>query len=111
MKNVSVQLSEEFVETLDEEASELDLSRAQYIRELIQKGRDSREIESELEESRREIDRLKRELRATNARQDDVGELVEYIEEERELQLRERERRDAPAWRRAKWWLLGRSEA
>ena len=32
---------------------------------------------------------------------DDVGELVEYVE---------RERRNAPAWRRAKWWLLGRSE-
>ena len=32
---------------------------------------------------------------------DDVGEPVEYVE---------RERRNAPAWRRAKWWLLGRSE-
>ena len=32
---------------------------------------------------------------------DVVGELVEYVE---------RERRNAPAWRRAKWWLLGRSE-
>ena len=41
---------------------------------------------------------------------DDVGELVEYVERERSMQEQERERRNAPAWRRAKWWLLGRSE-
>jgi hypothetical protein len=48
-------------------------------------------------------------------------ELVEYVQEERSIQQRrearreqererERERENAPAWRRAKWWLLGRSE-
>ena len=41
---------------------------------------------------------------------DDVGELVEYVERERSMQEQERKRRNAPAWRRAKWWLLGRSE-
>jgi hypothetical protein len=72
---------------------------------------------TDTEELRRENDRLRRELRAANARQDDVGELVEYVERERSLQERREERerkreerRDAPVWRRAKWWLLGRSE-
>ena len=108
MKNVTVRLSDEKVETLDGEANDLDLSRAEYLRELIDKGRDSQEIETDLEETQREVERLQRQLQATNARQDDVGELVEYVEEERSIQERREERREAPAWTRAKWWLLGK---
>lgn len=39
---------------------------------------------------------------------DDVTELVEYVEGERALQQRREERRDAPLWTRAKWWVFGR---
>ena len=38
---------------------------------------------------------------------DDIGELVEYVEHERRIQQRREERATAPAWRRAKWWILG----
>lgn len=41
MKNVTVRLSEDYVEALDEEASDLDMSRAEYIRDLIEKGREA----------------------------------------------------------------------
>lgn len=40
--------------------------------------------------------------------EDDGGELVEYVERERDLQRRREERQDAPAWTHAKWWLFGR---
>lgn len=50
---------------------------------------------------------LRRQLQAVNARQEDVGELVEYVEQERKLDQQRAQRRQAPAWRRAKWWLLG----
>jgi hypothetical protein len=41
------------------------------------------------------------------SRESDVEEIVKYVERERAIQ----ECWDAPAWRRAKWWLLGRSAA
>ena len=49
MKNVSVQLSDEYVKTLDDESDELDLSRAQYIRELIEQGREADATQAELD--------------------------------------------------------------
>lgn len=107
MKNVTVRLSEEQVETLDKEADDLDLSRAEYIRDLIMKGRESDEIRRELEETQNKVIDLRQQLQAVNARQEDVGELVEYVERERELDQRREQRRQAPAWRRAKWRLLG----
>lgn len=107
MKNVTVRLSEEQVETLDAEATDLDMSRAEYIRDLIEKGRESNETRRELEETQNKVADLRRQLQAVNARQDDVGELVEYVEHERELDRQRDRRRQAPAWRRAKWWLLG----
>lgn len=108
MKNVTVRLSEEQVEMLDAEADDLDMSRAEYIRDLIEKGRESDEIRRELEETQNKVANLRRQLQAVNARQEDVGELVEYVERERELQQRQEERRNAPVWRRAKWWVFGR---
>lgn len=54
-----------------------------------------------------ENDRLRRQLAATNQRIDEHQELVEYVEEERRDRQRDRERRNAPVWRRAKWWVLG----
>lgn len=107
MKNVTVRLSEEQVETLDKEANDLDMSRAEYIRDLIEKGRESDEIRHELEETQNKVADLRRQLQAVNARQEDVGELVEYVEQERELEQRREQRRQAAVWTRAKWWLLG----
>ena len=90
-------------------------SRSEAIRELTAEAIRLNERVDSLET---ENDRLRRELRAANARQEDVGELVEYVEREKSMQERREERerkreerRNAPAWRRAKWWLLGRAEA
>lgn len=85
MKNVTVRLSEEQVETLDSEASDLDLSHAEYIRDLIKKGRESDEIRREHAETQNKVAVLRQQLQAVNARQEDGGELVEYVEREREL--------------------------
>ena len=60
-----------------------------------------------LEDLENENERLQRQLAATNRHVDEHQELVAYVKEERELQQRREKRRDAPAWRRAKWWLLG----
>jgi hypothetical protein len=37
-------------------------------------------------------------------------DLVRYVEEERAIQQRREARRDAPLWRRARWYVFGRSD-
>ena len=65
----------------------------------------------EYEDLKRENDRLQNRVRKLIDAREEHTELVEYVEEERLDRQREREhreqRRGAPAWRRAKWWLLG----
>ena len=60
------------------------------------------------EELQQENQRLRREKRAVIERRDEHRELVEYVEGERELQKMERERRNAPIWRRIRWFIRGR---
>ena len=111
MKNVTVRLSEEQVETLDVEADDLDLSRAEYIRDLIEKGRESDKIRRELEETQNKVADLRRQLQAVNARQEDVTELVEYVEQHRDLtryqERRQRQLDEANILTRWKWKVTG----
>ena len=110
MKNVTVRLTDEYVETLDAEADDLDLSRAEYLRDLIEQGREVEEIQAELEATQAKVEDLRRQLQQANSRERDVDELVTYVEEERLDRQRDRKRRNAPVWRRAKWWVFGRSD-
>ena len=107
MKNVTVRLSDEYVETLDEEADNLDVSRARHLRDLIEKGREVEEIQSELEATQAKVEDLRRQLQAANSRERDVDDLVEYVEEERQIQRRREERRQANMFRRAWWFVAG----
>lgn len=59
MKNVTVRLSEEKVDELDDEADELDMSRAEYIRSLIDSRNESDEVEDELARLRDELERTR----------------------------------------------------
>ena len=62
-----------------------------------------------LDELERENQRLQTRVRKLIDAREEHTELVTYVEEERRLQQRREERRDAPVWTRAKWWLFGRS--
>jgi predicted nuclease with TOPRIM domain len=106
-------MSERFTSTVpDELADEIPFeefeSKSGAIVHHVERGLEADEIEEELKELRTERDNLRRQLQAANSRMDDVQELVEYVEEERSLQTRREQRRDAPIWTRAKWWVLGR---
>ena len=119
MKRVSLRLPEQALEEVEQYESDHDVSRSQALRELVEsaladeRGQDVDErlqsVRAELEEKENKITELRNQLQAVNSRERDVDELVEYVEEERQLQQRREERRDAPAWTRAKWWLFGRS--
>lgn len=111
MKNVTVRLSEDYVKTLDDEADDLGLSRAEYIRDLIEKGREAKSTQRELEQTQAKVEDLRRQLQARNAREEDVAELVEYVEEQREAErYRDRRQRrldEANILKRWKWKVTG----
>ena len=77
-------------------------SKSEAVRSFIQDG-------ERLAELKRENKRLQRERRQLLAQRDEHKELVRYAEEQREFDRRRRNRRDAPVWHRAKWWVFGRS--
>jgi urease accessory protein UreF len=107
MPQASARVSGDVDDGIEAYSDEHDVSRSDAIRELLQRGVEYDRVQNENE-------RLRRQLQAVNARQEDVGELVEYVERERSLQERreerERERENAPVWTRARWFILGRSE-
>lgn len=83
-------------------------SKSATVVHFIRRGFEADELGAELESAEAQVDDLRRQLQATNRRQDDMSELVEYVEQEKSLQERREERRGAPIWTRAKRWVFGR---
>jgi Arc/MetJ-type ribon-helix-helix transcriptional regulator len=111
MQQITVKLPEDTAESLSNVAeSQFDDNRSEAIRELLQRGIEYEDLEDDLEQAHARIEDLRRQLQATNAREEDIGEVVEYVEEERGIQRRREERSQAPAWRRAWWWVVGTPE-
>jgi hypothetical protein len=95
---MTIKVPSKTTELLGEYAeTEHDGNRSEAARELLAKGLRFDERVAEIEGER---DRLRRELRAANARQNDVGELVEYVSDEQRY-------RQAGVFTRLKWWLQG----
>lgn len=105
MEQITVKVPSDTNESLEGYADEEhDGNRSEAIRELLSKGLEYDTLEAERDD-------LQRQLRATNQRIDDVTELVEYVDEQRELdrylQRRQRKIDQAGILTRAKWWLTG----
>lgn len=108
MKNVTIRAPEELVDEWDEEAGERGDNRSDYLRNMIALGRDYERLEADheqdIEQLEARLDDLRRQLREANRRNDEVGELVEYVEDQRSM---ERQYREAGLLTRAKWKLTG----
>ncbi|WP_435078432.1 ribbon-helix-helix protein, CopG family [Halococcus sp. AFM35] len=78
-------------------------SKSAAVRDFIQTGERVAELEQEVE-------RLNRERRQLLEQREERGELVRYVEDQREQEQNARERRKKPAWTRAWWWLTGEPE-
>lgn len=98
MEPVTTRIPEDTHAALVEEADAEDDSVSALIRQYVEKG-------MKYDDLKAERDRLQRKLTETNARQDDVTEIVEYVEEERER--RRQERRTPPVWTRARRFVFG----
>lgn len=93
---ITVVIDDELLEQVDEYGD--DDNRSETVRELLRKG-------LEYDEKEREVDRLNRKVSAIQSRREEHQELVEYVENQKQLQ---RDRQTASAVERAKWWLFGR---
>ena len=95
----------------DEYEAKVDQLRDEYEAKLEQLRDEHKattdELRDELGDLRTENDRLRREKRQVLDVREENDELVRFAEAEKDRRDRERDRRSAPAWRRAKWWLLG----
>jgi metal-responsive CopG/Arc/MetJ family transcriptional regulator len=105
MQQITVKVPDDTAESLANVAeSQFDGNRSKAIRELLQRGIEYESLETENE-------RLRRKLEATNSQERDIDDIVAYVDEERQLQREERERRrareQAPIWRRWKWYVFG----
>jgi Arc/MetJ-type ribon-helix-helix transcriptional regulator len=101
-KHVAARVSPDTAAEIERLQNDGERSQSEAVRELLRRG-------IEADRLRRERDSLQNQLNTLAGREREHGELVEYVQEERSIQERREERRDAPAWRRAKWWLLGRA--
>lgn len=99
---LTVTLSEDRYERIENMVESGDVSsKSEAVNQLIDRGERANELEARNNE-------LQQKLRVANAQSDRVNDLAEYVEGERELQQRERERRDAPLWKRLEWFVFGR---
>jgi len=111
----SVSLSDELTEFVEETSESFGENRAEAVRETLRAARDWRDRVDEVEASNdqlrervdeleTELERVREEKRLILEEREEKKELARYAETERE---REQQRRQAPVWRRAKWWAFG----
>lgn len=89
MQSISARVDDETHDRLEKLAADRGSSTSAVVRDLIEKGLEYDDLEAR-------HDDVQRQLAAVNRRQEDVTELVEYVEEQREAE-RYRDRRRASA--------------
>jgi hypothetical protein len=96
-------------------AEERENNASKVVRQLVEKGLDYDDLEADyqtrIEDLEQDIERLQNEKHLILEDREEKTELVAYVERERDLQDRCEERRGAPMWTRAKWYVFGRDRA
>ena len=112
MDKISVTLREDQVGRLSDLVGEKYDDRSKAVRDLLDRGFEHEELAQELKQAEARVEDLRRQLQEANAGARDVDEIVTYVEEERQLQREEferrRERESAPIWTRLNWLIFGR---
>lgn len=102
MGRLSVSLTDEQLEWIERKVEEGNgyESKSELVRECIHRYDQVDELEATVND-------LRNQLQAANRENENVNELAEYVQGERELQREERERRRAPLMTRVKWLIWG----
>jgi len=101
-KHVAARVEPDTAAEIERLQNDGERSQSEAVRELLRRGMQYDRLQSER-------DSLQNQLNTLAGREREHAELVEYVEREKSLKERERERRDAPLWRRARWFVFGRS--
>ena len=108
MDPITLRLPTETLEEVDDEAEDRGLSRAEYLREVVENRNEHVEklsdYESELEELRTEVGRLHRERRQILEQREEHNELVAAVQSDQTLSERKAK---AGVGTRLKWWMFG----
>lgn len=94
METVTTRVDSDTHERITERTDD-ERSKSAVTRELIERGLEAEAIEADR-------DRLQRQLGQLIEQRDEHQELARYVDEEQTW-------REAPIWKRAKWWFIGRS--
>jgi len=84
MKPLTIRIQEEKKETLDSEADEYGVSVSEYVRELIEKGREYDEIEERLESRENRIAELEEQLARRSQVEEKIDTLAKRVDREEE---------------------------
>lgn len=105
MGRFSVSIDDDVQEEVEEWAEEYhDGNRSAAVEELLQHGLEYDDVVDERDDLEARLEDLRRQLAEVRSREDDVDEIVRYVEHERSIQ--ERKAR-AGIVTRAKWFLTG----
>jgi predicted DNA-binding protein len=126
MEQITLRLPSELLEEVEEEASEHDTSRSEYLRDVIESRHEpdedaqrtreeaerlreeSERLRSELDHLETQLERLRSEKQMILKQREENTELVKWADEQRSLQER---RLRASAWDRLKWSLFGMKDS
>lgn len=106
MEAITLRLEQNTIKSLEDEADEHDITRSEYLRRIIERRSEYEEIDR----LRGELERVKNERNTLIQEREDTTAIVEYVDQERELEERRRRRQASPIWKRAKWWVFGVEE-
>jgi septal ring factor EnvC (AmiA/AmiB activator) len=110
-KPLTIRIREELKESLEEEADEYDVSVSEYVRTLLEKGREYEELEEQLAAREERIEDLEEQLRRRSQIEEKIDELRDLPDIVREQETyTERRRRmldQASVVQRMKWKVTG----
>jgi len=102
---MSVTVDDDLLDELDERAEEEhDGNRSAAVETLLRRGLEFEDVVNERDDLEARLEDLRRQLATVRSREDDVDELVEYVEHEKTVQER---RARAGLMTRLRWFVSG----
>jgi antitoxin component of RelBE/YafQ-DinJ toxin-antitoxin module len=108
MQPLTIRIREDTKESLDKEADEYGVSVSEYVRELIEKGREYDELEDQLQSREERIQELERQLSKRSQIEKKIEDLPDVIRDTESYQERRQRLLDnATVTQRLKWKVTG----
>lgn len=108
MEPLTIRIRDDTKKTLEEEADEYDVSVSEYVRELIEKGREYDDLQDRVKSKEDRIDELEEQLSRRSQIEDKIEDLPDKIRDSQTYQERRQRLLDqATVAQRLKWKVTG----